>query len=216
MVVPSSSSSVIGTPAAGPQTTSVPPPPVQVHHSSALFASVPTRALHISPITPPTGNHQVGSDIRAPAPHLQPFRPAAAAMPMSSSSSSASLPSLLMPIRVGMPNQQPALISPSTSSSLLPQPRLPLTSFQNAGGLPPNTPPISLMELLMDVDNQIGPNPWSVFPPPASNTSSNLDTSEPRALDVPPAPAPAPAPAPTPAPAPAPAPPLVCLSDDDD
>ena len=77
----------------------------------------------------------------------------------------------------------------------------------------------------MDVDNQIGPNPWSVFPPPsASNTSSNLDTSEPRALDVPPAPAPAPvpapapapAPAPTPAPAPAPAPPLVCLSDDDD
>ncbi|KAJ9698071.1 hypothetical protein PVL29_007263 [Vitis rotundifolia] len=183
-----SSSSFLGTPAAVPQTTA---PPVQVvHHSSALFSSVPTRPLHISPITPPTGNHQVGSDIRAPAPHLQPFRPA---VPMSSTS----LPSLMR----GMPSQ-PAPSNPPSTSSTLPQlsqlpARLPLSSYQscqqnsgqrleNPGGSPAlNNPPLSALELLVDIDNRIGPNPWNVLAPP-SDTSSNLelfDTSEPRALD---------------------------------
>lgn len=190
----SSSSSVLATPAAGPQTTA--PSPVQVvHDSSALFASVPTRPLHISPITLPTGNHQVGSDIRAPAPHLQPFRPA---IP----------PSLVR----GMPSQQALTNKPPSTSCSLPQvqhpqqqqllpARLPLSSYQTCqqqqqssgqrpenqgGGLPLNNPPQSLMELLMDVDNRIGPNnPWSVLPPPASvAATSNLVTSEPRTQDA--------------------------------
>ena len=70
-------------PAASPQITS---PAVQSHHPS-VYLNTPTRPPNISSISPPTGNLQIGSEIRAPAPHLQPFRPA-------TSMSTNSLPSL--------------------------------------------------------------------------------------------------------------------------
>lgn len=198
-----SSSSLLGTTAAVPQTTGPPPPPpppVQVHHSSALFSNIPARSIHISPITLPTGNHLVGSDIRAPAPHLQPFRPA---MPMSSTS----LPSLMRGIPSQPASGNPPLASPSVPQ--LPQlpARPPLTSYQsyqqnsssqcleNLGGLPSqgNNPTLSAMELLLDIDGRFGPSPRNGLPPlppppPRPDTGSNLnldsfDASEPRALD---------------------------------
>lgn len=70
-------------PAASPHITS---PAVQSHHPS-VYLNTPTRPPNISSISPPTGNLQIGSEIRAPAPHLQPFRPA-------TSMSTNSLPSL--------------------------------------------------------------------------------------------------------------------------
>ncbi|KAM4083519.1 hypothetical protein ACB094_08G063400 [Castanea mollissima] len=136
------------TPAAGPHITN---PTVQTfNHSSSVFPSIPTRPPNISPISPPTGNLQVGSEIRAPAPHLQPFRP--------TSVTPISLPSLPR----GLPSQQAPCNSTATSTSLShQQPRVAAPTYQSgpysrgqrletSGGLP------SALELLMDVDSQSG------------------------------------------------------------
>ncbi|KAL4610801.1 hypothetical protein ACB092_08G078200 [Castanea dentata] len=136
------------TPAAGPHITN---PTVQTfNHSSSVFPSIPTRPPNISPISPPTGNLQVGSEIRAPAPHLQPFRPTSVS-PISLSS----LPR-------GLPSQQAPCNSTATSTSLShQQPRVAAPTYQSgpysrgqrletSGGLP------SALELLMDVDSQSG------------------------------------------------------------
>lgn len=135
-------------PAAGPHITN---PTVQTfNHSSSVFPSIPTRPPNISPISPPTGNLQVGSEIRAPAPHLQPFRP--------TSVSPISLPSLPR----GLPSQQAPCNSTATSTSLShQQPRAAAPTYQSgpysrgqrletSGGLP------SALELLMDIDGQSG------------------------------------------------------------
>ncbi|KAK7850706.1 helicase protein mom1, partial [Quercus suber] len=135
-------------PAASPHITN---PTVQTfNHSSSVFPSIPTRPPNISPISPPTGNLQVGSEIRAPAPHLQPFRP--------TSVSPISLPSL----QRGLPSQQAPCNSTATSTSLShQQPRAAAPTYQSgpysrgqrletSGGLP------SALELLMDVDSQSG------------------------------------------------------------
>ncbi|XP_022728687.1 uncharacterized protein LOC111284231, partial [Durio zibethinus] len=58
-------------------------PPLQVVNPSALLSGTPTRPPHISSISPSTGNLQMGTEIRAPAPHLQPFRPSASISPSS-------------------------------------------------------------------------------------------------------------------------------------
>ncbi|KAK8641483.1 hypothetical protein V6N13_010886 [Hibiscus sabdariffa] len=50
-------------------------PPLQVVNPSALFSGTLTRPPHISPISSSIGNLQIGTEVRAPAPHLQPFRP---------------------------------------------------------------------------------------------------------------------------------------------
>ncbi|XVF20260.1 hypothetical protein REPUB_Repub11eG0182400 [Reevesia pubescens] len=58
-------------------------PPLPVSNPLAFFTGTPTRPPHISSISPSTGNLQMGSEIRAPAPHLQPFRPSASISPSS-------------------------------------------------------------------------------------------------------------------------------------
>ncbi|KAK5830737.1 helicase protein MOM1-like isoform X1 [Gossypium arboreum] len=57
-------------------------PHLQVVKSSALFSGTPTRSPHISNISS-TGNLKIGTEIRAPAPHLQPFRPSSSISPSS-------------------------------------------------------------------------------------------------------------------------------------
>ncbi|KAK8679012.1 hypothetical protein V6N13_144484 [Hibiscus sabdariffa] len=56
--------------------------PLQVVNSLALFSGTPTRPPHISTISS-TANPQIGTEIRAPAPHLQPFRPSSSISPSS-------------------------------------------------------------------------------------------------------------------------------------
>ncbi|GMI92127.1 hypothetical protein HRI_002881800 [Hibiscus trionum] len=58
-------------------------PPLQVVNPSALFSATPTRPPHISTISSSTGNLQIGIEVRAPAPHLQPFRPSSTISPSS-------------------------------------------------------------------------------------------------------------------------------------
>lgn len=163
-------------PAAGPPAA----PPVQVvHHSSALFSSNPNRP-RLSPIVPPAGNLQGASEPRAPAPHLQPFRPA-------TSISAANL----QPLTRALPSQQS--LSNTASSSMLPHlnPRTPTHSSgpfsrtqqaESVGVLPVfHNHTMSAMELLMDFDNRPGANP----PNPLSTLQEleiNLDAWDPSEL----------------------------------
>lgn len=155
-----------GPPAASVQTTSTPAASIPitspaasqntaVSHASALFPGIPSRPPHISSRVSPTINHQVSRGIRAPAPHLQPFRP------------STSLASTILPYSV-LPTL-PSNARP-TSIPLLQRPLLsPLATFntglysrapgpETSGVVPslPN-PSLSAMDLLMDfVDNGSG------------------------------------------------------------
>ncbi|KAK8645589.1 hypothetical protein V6N13_119413 [Hibiscus sabdariffa] len=58
-------------------------PPLQVVNPSALFSGTLTRPPHISAISSSIGNLQIGTEVRAPAPHLQPFRPSSSISPSS-------------------------------------------------------------------------------------------------------------------------------------
>ncbi|KAA8544079.1 hypothetical protein F0562_021744 [Nyssa sinensis] len=186
---PVTGSSSVGPPAATHQTAV---PPIQVaHHSLALFSSTPTRPPHISPITPPTGNPPVIREVRAPAPHIQPFRP--------STSSSTNIPSLPH----GMLSHQAPSIMPTTSPPvpqlppkpppLLPPP--PLTYYSGscirppcpeiAGGFPTlQNLSSSALELLMDVDNRPGAHTPNLVPPRLDLDSNfnSLDSSELRTM----------------------------------
>lgn len=124
--------------AASPHITS---PPVQSHHPS-VFLNTPTRPPNISSISPPTGNLQVGSEIRAPAPHLQPFRPA-------TSMSANSLPSL--------PRQQ----APSNTATTRAAPSCLSSGSYNRGQRLETALPNSLsaLELLKEFDSRSGANP---------------------------------------------------------
>ena len=166
-------------PAASPHITA---PSVQAfNHSSSVFPSIPTRPPNISPISPPTGNLQVGSEIRAPAPHLQPFRP--------TSMSATNLPSLPR----GLPNQQ-APCNPTTTPTSLPylshrgaaptyqsgaysrgQRHLPnssLSALELHKALPNSS--LSALELLVHVDGQPGAN--SLTLPRPTELFSNFDS----------------------------------------
>ncbi|KAF5937751.1 hypothetical protein HYC85_025257 [Camellia sinensis] len=144
------------TAAASQQTTA--PLPQVVHHSSALFSSMPTRPPHIVPITPPTGNSQVVGEIRAPAPHLLPFRP-------SSSMSATSIPSLPR----GLPSQHAQRNLPTISPlvlPVLPRPPPPPPQHEISGRLPSlqnSSPPVAGM--VVDIDSQPCEHPPNVLPP---------------------------------------------------
>ncbi|KAE8696703.1 putative Kinase family protein / peptidoglycan-binding LysM domain-containing protein [Hibiscus syriacus] len=58
-------------------------PPLHVVNPSALYSGTPTRHLHISNVSSSAGNLQRGTEVRAPAPHLQPFRPSSSISPSS-------------------------------------------------------------------------------------------------------------------------------------
>ncbi|XP_058199863.1 uncharacterized protein LOC131314930 isoform X5 [Rhododendron vialii] len=157
-------------PSASQQTTA---PPLQiVHHSSALFSSMPNRPPLISPIGPSPGNLQTASERRAPAPHLQPFRP-----PPSTSARNLPIASPTVPHLV--PSQPPPLppspMPPTYRSGLYntaPHPEV-------AGGLPSlHNPSLSAMSLLFHMNNQPGANPPNILSP-RPDLSSSFD-----ALDI--------------------------------
>ncbi|KAJ4977738.1 hypothetical protein NE237_008518 [Protea cynaroides] len=140
-------------------------PPLQVvHQSSALFSSNPVRQ-HMSPVVPPAGNLQVASELRAPAPHLQSFRPSAS---MSATS--------IQPVAHPIPSQQPLGNAASTSSMMQqlasrapthlsgPSSRSQqLESSVGLGGF--NNSSLSALELLLDVGNHPGSNQPSLLQP---------------------------------------------------
>ncbi|KAK9175818.1 hypothetical protein WN944_027828 [Citrus x changshan-huyou] len=87
---PATSVQTTSAPAAIPITSPAASQHTAVPHASALFPGIPSRPPHVSSRVSPTINHQVSRGIRAPAPHLQPFRP-------STSLASTSLPSSVLP-----------------------------------------------------------------------------------------------------------------------
>lgn len=156
---------------ANQQTTA---PPLQiVHHSSALFSSMPNRPPLISPVSPSPGNLQTASDRRAPAPHLQPFRPPSSTSARTLPIAAPSVPHLVQsqlrpPPPPPMPSSYRSGLHDRTS-----QPEV-------AGGLPSlNKSSLSAMGLLFHVNNQPGANPPTVLQPlPALSSSFDaLDMS---------------------------------------
>lgn len=193
--------SLAGQPAPTQQTATV-------SRSTAHSAGTPGRPPLISAITPSTGNLRVASEIRAPAPHLQPFRTPPS---MSSSSSlstlahsmqnhlqstymSASSPSLpqLTSLQTSLspsPSQRPQHQIPIP---LVPQLAVDLSSSQNAtlqhdiGGLPAaRNPSIAAQELLFNVENQPHLNSPNIMPslPDVDSDFDLLDLSEFQTLD---------------------------------
>ncbi|KAF2314239.1 hypothetical protein GH714_024406 [Hevea brasiliensis] len=133
-----------------------------VHHSSELFLGALSRPPLISSISPGTGNLQIGGEIRAPAPHLQPCRPSASTVATNLSS-----------LSVGMPSQQMPSNTPTTSAA---PPQLPLRSQlsvnahnfthlpETAGTLPAlSSSSLSAFEFLMNVHNQTDTNSCSPY-----------------------------------------------------
>jgi len=162
-----------GVSADGHQTSpslSPPSPPLEVVRCSSLLSGTPTRPPHIGSISPITNNLQLGSGIRAPAPHLQPFRPSA-------SISTTGLSSFLH----GMQSQQ----VPSTSPTLSEIPSRAPASVQQSGpqtttnccesmGVSPSSTYLSGLDSLMDGGYQTSTNatqPCSF--PPVTNLISN-------------------------------------------
>ncbi|XP_058094527.1 uncharacterized protein LOC131240366 [Magnolia sinica] len=132
-------------------------PPVQVvHRPSALFSSNSATAPHFSPTVSPRVNIQLSTELRAPAPHLQPFRPTSVSM------------SSHLPPTSGMPSQQ----SIANSVTAPPQPpqlphvpqSVPSGVFSgthlrdSSGALPAFHNSLSAVELLMDFDRRSGAN----------------------------------------------------------
>ncbi|XP_016651691.1 PREDICTED: helicase protein MOM1-like isoform X3 [Prunus mume] len=167
---PVASSSLASPPAVGlqtsiaplpsPQTTAPAPlsnpnctaPPMQtVPLAPALLPSIPTRPPHISSISSP-GIPQGAGEIRAPAPHLQPFRPS-----------------------TSMSNQQLHSNLLATSPSYTHIPRLPPPTQQSvphnrahhpesAGGDLAALRSLSALGLLMNMNSRAGANPPGSLP----------------------------------------------------
>ncbi|XP_037495734.1 helicase protein MOM1 isoform X1 [Jatropha curcas] len=166
---------VSGLPASGPQLTAPgshgKAPSVQVvHHSSTLFSGTQTRPPLISSISPTTGNLQIGSEIRAPAPHLQPFRSSA-----STTSTNVPSPSIVMP-SVQVPSNPLTTSTTPTQLPLRPQ----QSHYRNISNRPEtarissplSNPSPSALELLRDVENQTNRNSNSH---PLTRLGSNTD-----------------------------------------
>lgn len=136
----------------GPSTA----PPVQmVRLPSALFSSNPVRSQLSQPPHMPSKSHHIGTELRSPAPHLQPFRPV----------TSASMPSFSTP--TVQPGQQPTSPSPIRSQPTPSQPTHMSGSFNSSGVRNVHTPPLSALQLLMDMDihSNSSPRPPNLFSP---------------------------------------------------
>uniref|UniRef100_A0A6N2M9C0 MOM1 alpha-helical domain-containing protein n=1 Tax=Salix viminalis TaxID=40686 RepID=A0A6N2M9C0_SALVM len=153
--------------------TSAPPaPPLQAVHCSTLFSATPTRPPHISSISPTTSNLQVGTEIRAPAPHLQHFRPSA--------SISATC---FFPSQVGSFNMYLQLLPHFLSFLLQLQqpvqqsdPRM-MTNLLKSMGLFPSRTSLSRPESLMEVDNQTSTEIHSLAPATVQQSGPRMMTN---------------------------------------
>ncbi|CAN4101686.1 unnamed protein product [Withania somnifera] len=191
--------SLAGQPGSAQQTAAV-------IRSTAHSAGTPGRPPLISAITPSTGNLRVASEIRAPAPHLQPFRTTPTMSTSSSPStlaqstqnhpqstdmaaSSPSLPHLVSLQKTPSPSQHQQHQIPMP---LVPQLAVELSSSRNAtlqhdiGGLPAaRNLSISAQELLFNVENRPHANRPSIMPPlpDVGSNFDSLDLSEFQTLD---------------------------------
>ncbi|XP_039052332.1 helicase protein MOM1-like [Hibiscus syriacus] len=153
-------------------------PPLQVVNPLALFSGTPTRRPHISTISSSTRNLQTGSEIRAPAPHLQSFRPSSSISPSS------------IPLHSGGMSSQPAHSNhPAASMSLHqsnPLAHMQASSSSQSGRTqheisrrftaPPN-PRLPSLDVLMDVHNPSGANanpPGFLLPNSSSRSATRL------------------------------------------
>ncbi|KAF5182778.1 Chromodomain-helicase-dna-binding protein [Thalictrum thalictroides] len=152
-------------PVPGPRAAPLPIPPVQmVHQPSALFSSNPIRS-HFGQVRTPFGNHHIRTEMRAPAPHLQRFRP----------TTSMQAPSL-SPLSCVLPGQR-SLSNPTSASSVHPQRTPPqpthmpgpfnrthqsenMAAFRSS-----HHSSLSALELRMDVERHPSPNPPNLLPP---------------------------------------------------
>ncbi|KAK4351467.1 hypothetical protein RND71_030780 [Anisodus tanguticus] len=192
-----SQSTVRCAPVTGLSLAGQPAPTQQTAAVSRSTAHSAGRPPLISAITPSTGNLRVGGEIRAPAPHLQPFRPPTSMSTSSSSSTlfstnmSASLDSLppLASLQTSSPSQLPQHQIPSP---LVPQVAVDLSSSRNAtpqhdiGRLPAaQNPSISAQELLYNVENRPHANRPNIMPslPDVDSDFDLLDLSEFQTLD---------------------------------
>ncbi|KAI4334375.1 hypothetical protein L6164_019075 [Bauhinia variegata] len=159
------------------------------YDTSTIFSNVSTRPPHINSISPSSGNLQVASEIRAPAPHLQPYRrstpmPAPSRptlsneMPIHQASTSiAATPSPLFPQLRPHPtpsaHQSPSNVAATPPSVPQLRPRPTLSTYYSdphnrghrsdrAGGLP--TANLSPIELRMDANSQSGTNLPNILP----------------------------------------------------
>ncbi|KAK3042547.1 hypothetical protein RJ639_001541 [Escallonia herrerae] len=140
------------------------------------ISSSPARPPSINPINLSTGNLRVGAEIRAPAPHLQPFRRV-----VPSQQALGTLPTTSSSLHLPLPLPRPPLSTPppptpTNHSSLNRQPQP-----ETAGALPVNnSSALSALELLMDMDNrQNTPRPNILpLPPNVASTFQQLDLSE--------------------------------------
>ncbi|KAI8573642.1 hypothetical protein RHMOL_Rhmol01G0293000 [Rhododendron molle] len=97
-----------------------------VYHSSPPCSTTPAQPPLIVPITPPTGNLRASGEIRAPAPHLQRFRPSSS---MPSTSVSSVVPQGMFPIQqvqINLPTASASVPHVRTTSPSIPH--APMTS----------------------------------------------------------------------------------------
>ncbi|MED6122076.1 hypothetical protein PIB30_036407 [Stylosanthes scabra] len=147
----------VGSPSCGPigrSQTVAPPPPRRTYNTTGVFSSAPARLPHPHPMPSSSVNVQASGEIRAPAPHLQPYRP--------STPVPASGPGTAPP---GMPTQ-PAYSNISLSPVSFPS--------QSPLQLPRNHQP----------DPHRGPSPVSAggLLPPNSSANSQSDKNAPNIL----------------------------------
>uniref|UniRef100_A0A151UFW6 MOM1 alpha-helical domain-containing protein n=2 Tax=Cajanus cajan TaxID=3821 RepID=A0A151UFW6_CAJCA len=151
-------------------------PPIQGTHNSTpgIFSGVSARLPHINSLSSPLGSVQHVGEIRAPAPHLQPYRP---------STSTPAPPPSLCTVPHGRPSQPAPSNAPSTSTPFphwTPRP-MPAT-FQSVphrghwpgstGGLP--TPNLPALNSRSDASSQPGKNLPNVRPHMSNLASLNL------------------------------------------
>ncbi|KAG2670470.1 hypothetical protein I3760_14G087000 [Carya illinoinensis] len=178
-------------------------PPVQAfHHPSASLSSIPPIAIS-SIFPPPSGNLRVGSEIRAPAPHLlrstamaatsPPSLPRGQPSPQPPSNTATTLPSL--------PHHPPMAEAPACLYGPHNRPQLHETVARSSSSLPTSGPHL---DLLMDIVSRPCANLPNLLQQPDLHTYSNsLNQSAPTTSTV------------VNAVRTGGAPDLVCLSDDD-
>lgn len=141
-------------------------PPIQATYNppGLIFGGASARPPHINPISPPLGNLQPGEEIRAPAPHLQPYRPSTSVP----ASSHCTVPPRGMPSH---PAPRPRLILPRPTPTVFQaDPHRGHRPENNAGGFP--TPNLYAMDLRVDANNQSSINLPNVLPHISSDFSS--------------------------------------------
>ncbi|KAK4358729.1 hypothetical protein RND71_020958 [Anisodus tanguticus] len=163
--------------------------PAAVSHSTTFTAGTVTRPPLISAITPSRGNHRLGGDVRAPAPHLQRFK-APTSTPVSGSSTlpngmqghprpvyvAASSPSLpqLASLRSTLQNQVQPPIVQQVPVNLSDSGNMSLD--HGLGGLPAiQNPSLSARELLLEMENRSRANIPN-FMPPLPDIGCNFDS----------------------------------------